>query len=401
MSVSSAIKEEKFTLIGRVREFYTEIEGNDEKLRYKCKFCERIYNGKSGSNLTAHIRNKHSDVFHSEISNDNDHIKVRRLKLVYSCVELVTINSHPFSLLTQSGFLHAIEDKLQNLKLAGCCLNLSDPHVNEIKDKVREISEIMKERIKSEVKGKIISVMCDSATRNGRAIFGISIQYKYDGKLKIVSIGMCELLQSHTAEHLAEIMEGVFAKYEISLWQVLSITTDNGLNMLAMVKELQQSAEEVQVDIDSEDHSKFMNDFNQSVTDLSSVSDECNIDDVIADLLSNRSVGDDDALNILLDENETYDELFENLICNLRNRGGNSLLFVISIKCAAHTLQLAIKDALKMMPEEVLNVIKLCREAAKFLRQQSTKNEMRRLGITTILPPLDVVTRWSSTFCMV
>lgn len=401
MSVSSA-KNEKVTLIGRIRDCYEEIECNDKKVRQKCKYCEKIYNGTSSSNLTTHIKNKHQDVYQSKLTNDNDHIKVERLKLVHSCVELVTINSHPFSLLTHSGFLHAIEDKLRRLKLAGCGLNLSDPHVNEIKKKVREILEKMKEQIKFEVKGKTISAMCDTATRNGRSIFGISIQYKFKGEKKTASIGMRELLQSHTAEHLAGVFLEVIAEYDISLSQVLTMTTDNGSNMLAMVNELadqQSNADEVQADVEKQ--SRSTSEFSQIALTSSGGLDGSNIDEEIANLLSNRNVDDDDALNILFDENEIYDELLEDFISNLQNRAGNILLFVISIRCAAHTLQLAIKDTLKIMPEEVLNVIKLCREAAKLLRQQSTKNEMRRLGMVTILPPLDVATRWSSTYSMV
>lgn len=77
--------------------------------------------------------------------------------------------------------------------------------------------------------------MVDAAKRNGRAIFGISIQYKYEA---VVTIGMCELKDSYTADYLADVLVAVLAKYGITLAQVLSITTDNGANMIAMVKEI-------------------------------------------------------------------------------------------------------------------------------------------------------------------
>lgn len=72
-----------------------------------------------------------------------------------------------------------------------------------------------------------------------------------------------------------------------------------------------------------------------------------------------------------------------------------------SIKCAAHTLQLAVRDALECLDKKDKNAINLCRRAAKFLRLQSTKNEMRKIGLTSVYPALDVVTRWSSTYMMV
>lgn len=117
--------------------------------------------------------------------------------------------------------------------------------------------------------------------------------------------------------------------------------------------------------------------------------------------MRNRELNDDDALNILLDDNIVYDHILEGLITNLQNQAGNFSLSVISIKCAAHTLQLAVKDALLLLAEEDRNVITLCREAAKFLRKVSVKNELRRSGMVCILPALDVTTRWSSTFLMV
>lgn len=68
---------------------------------------------------------------------------------------------------------------------------------------------------------------------------------------------------------------------------------------------------------------------------------------------------------------------------------------------AAHTLQLAVNDALKLLGKNDSNIISLCRVVAKFIRLQSTKNEMHKVGLSSILPKLDVETRWSSTYLMV
>ncbi|XP_031626200.1 uncharacterized protein LOC116342650 [Contarinia nasturtii] len=46
-------------------------------------------------------------------------------------------------------------------------------------------------------------------------------------------------------------------------------------------------------------------------------------------------------------------------------------------------------------------VIDLCRNVAKFLRLSSTKNAMKEAGLVSILPGLDVATRWSSTYLMI
>lgn len=392
----SATKE-KLTQSSRVRQLYTKIEGDLDN-SYKCNLCAKTVNGKSSSNLSAHIKNVHNEVFKQKVKpDDEDDIKLQRLKFVHSCVELVTVNSHPLSLLSQSGFRSAVGSVLRKFQLAGCSLNLSDHHVYEIKEKIRETAGKIKEQIKSEVSGKLISVMVDTAKRNDRAIFGISLQYKYNGILKIATIGMCELKESQTAEYLADVLVVVLAKYGISLAQILSITTDNGANMLKMVKDIEcLLLNTVDNPTDSDRNStQLTNEW--SADELN----ECNIDEEIENELKQRQLEDENVLDILLDECEIYDELFDKLVSGIRNKTSNEKLPVISIKCAAHTLQLAVKDSLKLIAKKDRNLIELCREVAKFLRLGSTKNEMRRLGLTSILPALDVSTRWSSTFMMV
>lgn len=80
---------------------------------------------------------------------------------------------------------------------------------------------------------------------------------------------------------------------------------------------------------------------------------------------------------------------------------GSSLIFVNGINCAAHTVQLAIKDALRMIGDDNKNVIKLSRAVVKFIRKESTRNEVINRKIKTIFPVIDVETRWNSTFMMV
>lgn len=77
------------------------------------------------------------------------------------------------------------------------------------------------------------------------------------------------------------------------------------------------------------------------------------------------------------------------------------IAFINTVNCAAHTLQLGINDGLKSLDGKAKNVILLARRAAKFLRKQSTINEMKKCGLRLKLPRLDCVTRWNSTYLMV
>lgn len=56
---------------------------------------------------------------------------------------------------------------------------------------------------------------------------------------------------------------------------------------------------------------------------------------------------------------------------------------------------------MKELPDEVRNIILLCRRVAKILRLESTKHLLEGSGLELKKPKLDVETRWSSTYIMV
>lgn len=85
----------------------------------------------------------------------------------------------------------------------------------------------------------------------------------------------------------------------------------------------------------------------------------------------------------------------------MENIINHKLFFVNGINCSAHTVQLAVMDALKLLTNDNLNVILLARVLVKFIRKETTRNESRNRGLKVILPALDVKTRWSSTYIMV
>lgn len=96
--------------------------------------------------------------------------------------------------------------------------------------------------------------------------------------------------------------------------------------------------------------------------------------------------------------NNFYDDVinssvFTNGIMNLL------LLIVFGIKCAAHTLQLAVRAALREANTVV--TIKLCRTVAMALATQVHRYELMTAGIKCGIPHMDCLTRWSSTCLMV
>lgn len=360
--------------ISRARRFYN---ATDLPNMFQCK---EQKNGTYPGNLVSHYKSKHFKLYKEHIARSTEEpIELQRLKILHSCVELVTINSQPFSLLSTSGFRSAIESKLHEFELAGCALNLSDHHVYEIKEKVHECRTKIEERIKFETKNEIIALMVDGASRNGRSFLGVTIQYRYDGKLRLATLAMHELKKAHTAEYLGEVLMSVLSRYEIKLEQILTFTTDNGSNMLAMVKKLEKQifGTGSATEIDDGD-----NDIEEPLE-----ADEENKDAV--------------ALDNLLNDGLQFDQLFDDVFGGLKIGTNNQTMFLTSIRCAAHTMQLMVWNALNGLEDDERDVIELCREASKFLRLQSSRTKMTDACLKYTLPPLDCKTRWSSTYLMV
>lgn len=134
-----------------------------------------------------------------------------------------------------------------------------------------------------------------------------------------------------------------------------------------------------------------------------------NCDDEIANYLHSLDEEDENEIVNLLNDNFNIeeDDWNQNDLSGLNlsevlEIGAKSpLLLINGVNCAAHTMQLSVKGALAMLEVEHSNVIKLCREVAKFLRTENTRIEARNRNLKLILPSLDVETRWSSTYLLV
>lgn len=97
----------------------------------------------------------------------------------------------------------------------------------------------------------------------------------------------------------------------------------------------------------------------------------------------------------LLDDSSHYIELLKSLQNDFIMHTMNSM----GIRCAAHTLQLAVKNALKA--KNIRIIIDMCRIACKLLRKSAYKNKIREQNLKVVVPPLDCEVRWNSTYTMV
>lgn len=133
----------------------------------------------------------------------------------------------------------------------------------------------------------------------------------------------------------------------------------------------------------------------------------------IEQILNELDANDEEEINSLLDDNnfslndDNDDWEFDNrlidsnIIINSASEASIRPVLINGINCAAHTVQLAVKSAISRLSIEHSNIISLATKVVKFLRKESTRNEVRNRGFKLKVPSFDTPTRWSSTYMMV
>lgn len=258
---------------GRSLQYFRKIDDGVKENFYKCLIddCQKQINGNKQCNLVSHIRVCHRQLYNDAIAPQKNakYYEQKRLKFVQNCAEFVTINGRPFLSLLDSGFQKIVRDDLEELSANGHGVNIKDTGFKEIKNYIEKIATKIKSEIKVEAKGTFVSLMVDIGRKNDISFLGISVQYIVDGDVKVRSLGMKQLKQAHTAKYIKEVIAECLLIFDITLDQVMSITTDNGSNMLAMINLFNDEDDNDDVEIiensDNDNNNNTQNGF-QNVT---------------------------------------------------------------------------------------------------------------------------------------
>lgn len=417
-------RKKRESLQDKVLEYFRLVD--PRKNQYKCLIdnCKRdCLSGARKFNLVSHARTQHKYFFDQTFGKDVIAVKkyplpYRRLKYIQRCVEIVAVNGNPFTKLHESGVYGLLEDELEVLKMYGFAKGLGHPNYVTIKKQIAYLSGELQNEIKSEVCGKFVAVMVDTASKYDMSILGVSIQYMYEGQLKIRTIGMINLTEPQTALHLKDVIIDRLQVYGINKHQIISLTTDNANSMLSMVKLMNDHPtndneiiddEDEDTEDDDEDDSdeeyggqltpetitRLPFDMNiQGLETLDNVIQQCDAEISVCD-----SESDDDdrrnEVNGILNETDEFDELLKELQQNF----SAYTMHINGIRCAAHTVQLAVQDALDT--DDMKTLLKKCKKLCKLLRKKKVRFILRTHNIRIKLPRLDCKTRWNSKFRMV
>lgn len=372
------------TLKARLATYFERVDSQDPKNHnYRCQIenCGRIISGKQPTNLNSHAKSVHETFYESKIKipgTDPTVLSYKRLEFIQDCAEMVALNGCPFSVLAKSGFKNLIADKVSLLVENGYGEGLAAPESPAVREYIARQASHIEETIQNEVKGKYVALMVDTATKNSKSFLGLSLKYVLNSQTVIRSLGIIEILNEHSAVNLQDEIMGRLRRHGIEKHQIIGICSDNATNMTATVKR-----------------------FNASNIDEKSYNDEGNFENLSEfdydseEFMVESESDSDPVLERLLDDDQEYTDLLEHHLSDYAKKTMN----IHGIRCAAHTLQLAVGEAMGVSAYG--HLITTFRDVSKYLRKPKSVIIMKRQGFEPGKPSLDCVTRWSSLYKMV
>lgn len=313
-------------------------------------------------------------------------VEINYNEIIDACVEMTTVNGRNINIIDNSGFKRIIDPILNSLSKDGPKIVVNR---EIIKRQITTEAQKIREEILQDVKGHLICVKIDNATRLDRSLMGINIQYCKGGKLIIRNICTKELDCTHTAENLKRKIIAELDKCGISKNMIYCVTTDNAANMLKTIKLLSNDVSstmrvEVETETNENDDEEMNGSMDSSDEDSdeegSETEDEENNEDTSEEKKSRKSV-----------ENDLLSETFNNLPSKFSSEG------VFGQRCVAHTLQLAVEDAIEK--DNISELLTRARSLVKKLRTPTNSGILVAIGRKK--PALDCPTRWHSMYDMI
>ena len=160
-------------------------------------------------------------------------IEMNEATITDCCVNLVTKEGRPFTLLDSKAFRAIVEPIFKGL-------NVGIINSHNITDIIATKTAYIKKQIEKLCAGKVMSLKIDLATRLNRSVMGVNIQLIHSKKVIIKTLGMIQLNDRHTAEILKTEILHLLQQYNIDVNQIYNVTTDNGSNLIKAVDLLRE-----------------------------------------------------------------------------------------------------------------------------------------------------------------
>lgn len=315
-------------------------------------------------------------------------IKMSYKKLLDACVYLTTLDGRAFLAVHDIGFRMIIDPILEALG-PGHAINRDIVQEAAVKK-----AEEVRDMIKQETKGKLVSVKADCTSLYLRSFLGLNIQFMgcrlNETRLQLRTLFVKEIHVSHTGENLKNIIIEELAKFNISQRKIYTISADNGANFVKMVELiLPPDANEEALALYSEEN-YFSSEGEEESDEESNDYEEDKGENLNLD--STSGIGKKKKTELTAAEIENMNNMMKAI------EEASELLGISNgIRCCSHTQQLAINESLE---NEKVFIINKVRTAVKKLRTQDL-HRARKISKIKKKPIIDNVTRWGSTYNMI
>lgn len=207
--------------------------------------CDKKYTEKSSA--IRHLNTHHKDVYDTIKSDKSSKIdaketnsqfsfeircKVNPVEVMNACADLITIHGLPLAAIEYPAFKKLLHPYIEGLKTKGVELIINN---RTIKAHIEKRTNELREIIKKETKRKMVSIMIDIASRYNRSVLGVTLSYMHAGKICVRTIAVKVLKASHTGMYIMEVLREILSNYGIRLEQIVSITSDNGKNVIKAI----------------------------------------------------------------------------------------------------------------------------------------------------------------------
>lgn len=221
-----------------------------------------------------------------------------------------------------------------------------------VREMCTDAAEEVRKQLHEELRGRMVCLKVDSCTKGARPFFGINAQFISEGKEQLRTLKVRQMTTSQDATNLkGEVLETA-GDFGIHKDNIYTVTSDNGGNMVLATRLIGDEQEKGHDEDDDEE------------------------------------IPEDDPNAEALDDEQVWAQTEAS--CTALAGGDHRCQCV---RCAAHTLQLAIEHALKA-DEEAVRTLAKTRVLSLKMRTVTARRQLANAKLP--VPTHDNATRWST-----
>lgn len=150
---------------------------------------------------------------------------------------MVTCSSRPLTMVQDKWFrkLVAPSDTALGMNITYCFV------IDCINDAYTELTDILEQVTKN----RILCLKSNCVTRVDRSFIGVNIQFAYKGEIFVITLRTIELNNHHTGQNLKNALTTAMKKFNITVDQIYTVTTDNGADLCKAARLMEKATNEV------------------------------------------------------------------------------------------------------------------------------------------------------------